>query len=939
MISKKTVTLLIYSLLIFSILTPLISSNTTSLNNHQSTHILYVGGTGSNNYSSIQQAVNAAAENDTLFVYNGVYQEHIEIDKSINLLGENRQNTIIDGEHNGNVIQITSDKVNISEFTIKKSGSTTMNAGIKLQSNQSTITNNNIINNGNDAIFMKQSSFNIISNNYFSSNQHNTISLQDNSNNNTITNNTIHNTTHRSISLINHCLNNTIQHNLINSTQMLYAVHCSLYSSTNIIHNNTLLRNNKAIYLEKSSNNCTISSNHILNNSKGICLKNIKHTQITNNYIINNSQHGIQLGDMITEQNATNNTIQKNIIKSNQNIGLLIDYNSQTNKIYNNSFIKNQYPIYILHTNDDNRLYHNTFLNNTHTAYDDSINMWHHGDNRGGNYWDKYTGTDEDNDGFGDEPYFIPGDGENNDTYPLITPFVNPSENHHPIAQFTYTPTTPSTQDSITFTDSSSDSDGSIISWKWEFGDNNTSLQKNPTHQYEKKGTYIVNLTVTDNNMSTNSTSQTISVNTGIPRIFFDYTPENPTIEDTISFEDKSHDLDGSITSWYWNFDDGNTSTRQHPSHQYSSPSEYNVTLQITDDDGLQNQTFLIVEVEDKNDPPVASFTVKPSTPYTLDSIEFESTSTDDETITNYTWTIDDDIVLYGREVTYSFSNSGTYEVKLTVTDNENDKDTIIKEVTVKKHISVKITSPEDKSTVSNTLIIEGTAFAKENIETVKLKIDDNEFKEVSGSTDWEYSWDTTKNEDGEYTILVRCTDTKGDSIDDSITVTVKNTVNQKPSIEITYPTNNMLISENITITGNATDDNRNINSVEIKIDQGIWQPVLLIDDNFNTWEYELNKSMVSSGNHTIYARSFDGEKYSDVESVKITIEENDQSDPDNTDDPDDSSSDEKQNDFTETTSDENGEESEDGEMTLFLAIISTAIIATIGAVIYIIRI
>jgi len=64
-----------------------------------------------------------------------------------------------------------------------------------------------------------------------------------------------------------------------------------------------------------------------------------------------------------------------------------------------------------------------------------------------------------------------------------------------PIADFTYTVNCPS----VSFTDASTDPDGTVVSWLWDFGDGNTSTQQNPTHTYAADGTYTVTLTVWDN--------------------------------------------------------------------------------------------------------------------------------------------------------------------------------------------------------------------------------------------------------------------------------------------------------------------------------------------------------------------------------------------------------------------------------------------------------
>lgn len=71
--------------------------------------------------------------------------------------------------------------------------------------------------------------------------------------------------------------------------------------------------------------------------------------------------------------------------------------------------------------------------------------------------------------------------------------------NQLPTANFTYTPYYPVINENITFSDTSNDSDGTIVSWNWTFGDGNTSVLQNPIHSYNATGNYTVNLTVTDN--------------------------------------------------------------------------------------------------------------------------------------------------------------------------------------------------------------------------------------------------------------------------------------------------------------------------------------------------------------------------------------------------------------------------------------------------------
>jgi parallel beta-helix repeat protein len=136
--------------------------------------ILYVGGNGEGNYTHIQDAIDDANNGDTVFVYNGTYYEHLVIHKSIELIGEDRGCTIIDGErvYNLNVINIVIDSVTISGFTIQNSGYSPIKAGIRIESNFNKIVKNVLTMNPGYGIWILDSRDNNISHNIICYNDH-----------------------------------------------------------------------------------------------------------------------------------------------------------------------------------------------------------------------------------------------------------------------------------------------------------------------------------------------------------------------------------------------------------------------------------------------------------------------------------------------------------------------------------------------------------------------------------------------------------------------------------------------------------------------------------------------------------------------------------------------------------------------------------------------
>jgi len=226
---------------------------------------LYVGGDGSGNYSKIQAAIDNASNGDTVFVYDdsSPYYENVIVDKSINLIGENRYTTVIDGGGSGDVVYVPDDGVNISGFTITNGSSG--NAGISISGNHNTIKDNRLLENNYDGIRIHGRFDNIIENE-ISNNSHNAIALGLDAEDNTIVDNTIAN--NGGFGILIWSGRNVIENNVI-SNNLAYGIYLH-YSDRNVIENNIISSNFEyGIYIDSPSvNNNSIYHNNFVNHTE-----------------------------------------------------------------------------------------------------------------------------------------------------------------------------------------------------------------------------------------------------------------------------------------------------------------------------------------------------------------------------------------------------------------------------------------------------------------------------------------------------------------------------------------------------------------------------------------------------------------------------------------------------------------------------------------------
>jgi len=359
-------------------------------------------------YPTIQEAINNANEGDTIFVRNGTYYENVVVNKTVSLVGENRETTIIDGGGTGRVVHIVVDNVNITQFTMRNSGPDYPDGGgIYLSYSSGCNISFNFITDNYVGIWLWGSKYNYLMHNIAFNNSGDGIELRSGSN-------------------------------------------------YNILTGNNLTLNQRGIDIPGSSNNMITNNAGTLNRWDGVhAYSSSKNNVFFSNNLSSNGFSGIDL-----DSYSSNNSLIKNILYNNYVFGIRIGYSSNDNRLFDNLILNTRYELgYGIYLYDYARyniivnntvigtrgtalgiknpivyssntlLYHNNFINNTRQLYlEYSVNnTWDNGYE--GNYWSDYNGTDTSIplDGIGDT--YLPWQGV--DYYPLMNRYWNPADVNH----------------------------------------------------------------------------------------------------------------------------------------------------------------------------------------------------------------------------------------------------------------------------------------------------------------------------------------------------------------------------------------------------------------------------------------------------------------------------------------------------------------------------
>lgn len=200
--------------------------------------------------------------------------------------------------------------------------------------------------------------------------------------------------------------------------------------------------------------------------------------------------------------------------------------------------------------------------------------------------------------------------------------------------------------------------------WSWNFGDGQSSAEKNPAHQYTETGFYNVSLTIYEQETGCASTTSwsvfVESYNFGCQADFFwNQTLENPLM---VEFYDYSWFIPG---TWSWDFGDGQSSTEQNPVHTFTEPGAHEVTLTIYSDDSTCYDLYTeVIFVDNFLNGCNADFWYYQTG---ISTMQFQNISFPPNVIS--TWDFGDGTTSSEQNPAHVFEGSGTFQVCLTIGD------------------------------------------------------------------------------------------------------------------------------------------------------------------------------------------------------------------------------------------------------------------------------
>lgn len=461
-----------------------------------------------------------------------------------------------------------------------------------------------------------------------------------------------------------------------------------------------------------------------------------------------------------------------------------------------------------------------------------------------------------------------------------------------PVANFSHSPENPMVNEEATFNSTSYDEDGSIVSWEWDF-DNDDIIDAttgNATWTYTETGDYVVTLTVIDND-NLNGSKQVVIAVYASPTANFTYTPEKSLFNETVTFDaSASTPNGGTIISYEWDFDyDGITfnvnATGIDANHTYTEFGTYTVMLNVTDSEDLSNNASELIKIYAL---PIANFTYSPSEDVmTKETITFNATDSYDldGSIESYMWDFGDGTTINATDPIathiYTTPTSTGFSVTLEVIDNDGLISDPPASVSIKKigktHdiaitdviLSSNVVATGENLTISVTAKNEGDPLGAplggpKTFDVIAF-YNDTQIGAAQSVTDLAagaentltFVWDTTGVDSGVYTIKAIAETTKRElnATNNELTggtVTLSARVTSTISV-FTYPAN-ISVGESTTISGSIAPTRAGATvTISYRLVTGTWSTLITVTTEQNS-QYSYDWAPTTAGTYEVKA-------------------------------------------------------------------------------------
>ncbi len=452
-----------------------------------------------------------------------------------------------------------------------------------------------------------------------------------------------------------------------------------------------------------------------------------------------------------------------------------------------------------------------------------------------------------------------------------VTITVSASPNTAPIAEITASTESGQAPLQVSFTGSTSTDDGGIVSFTWDFMDGGGSQDPDPEYTFLTEGNYTVQLTVTDaEGLSDSATIDIVVTAADMPPVALaEGSPVSGTAPLEVQFTGSNSTDDLGITAYAWDFTgQGATVTTADPAYTFTSPGIYEVQLTVTDTNGQTgtDTIFITVTQEGENLPPVAVAEATPLSGTAPLEVSFTgSGSVDDSGELEYLWEfMDGDANSTDPDPVHTFTNPGSYTVRLTVTDSGGLTDSesleiVVEAVANQAPVAVAQADPPSGSAPLEVRFTGSNSY--DDTQVVSYFWDFMDGLSSSTEPDPVYTFANA----GTYTVTLMVVDAEGLSDTATVSVVVGESANIPPTA----------IIEASTISGTAPliIDFTGHNSVD---DFGIASYTWDFGDGTSSGEVDPQHTYTEAGNYTVVLTLIDDSGLTNTATVNISVIEED---------------------------------------------------------------